>query len=230
MSRRNMRVIVASEYSQTRDLLREIVERENGAVIVGQAENATRALTLARSLRPDIALVDCYLPHVAGRDASPLSRIGGLDTAQIISGETPNTRVILLSNLDTVVLPEHGPGLSQAAVLTRKTNGSTTTFMLRELFDKVVPADALVFADVVVRAASASGREESLSLSLSLSDKALLFGGLGIFAGWFLTLTMVLAQVGVALIAAGGITMLTGLLGRTIASLRRKSRNRANVS
>lgn len=69
MQRRNMRVMVASEYPEVQYFLREVVEGEDGAVIVGQAENATKALTLAQNLRPDIAIIDSYLPHVVGLDA-----------------------------------------------------------------------------------------------------------------------------------------------------------------
>lgn len=93
-------------------------------------ENVTKALILARNLRPDIAIIDCYLPYVIGLDALPPSRIGGLDTAQTISQGIPNTRVILLNNLDTEVLPEHILGSGVMAFFSRKTNGSNTPFTL----------------------------------------------------------------------------------------------------
>jgi DNA-binding NarL/FixJ family response regulator len=45
-------VVLASEYPQTRSLLKEALEGEERTVIIGQAENARRALNLARALRP----------------------------------------------------------------------------------------------------------------------------------------------------------------------------------
>ena len=114
-------------------------------------ENVTKALILARNLRPDIAIIDCYLPYVIGLDALPPSRIGGLDTAQTISQGIPNTRVILLNNLDTEVLPEHILGSGVMAFFSRKTNGSNTPFTLQELCQEVEPLSSLVFANVNVQ-------------------------------------------------------------------------------
>ena len=77
MQRQNVRVIVASEYPEVRHFLSEVVEEQGGAIIIGQAENATKALTLARSLGPDGANVDSNLPRAIGLDTVPLSRIDG---------------------------------------------------------------------------------------------------------------------------------------------------------
>jgi CheY-like chemotaxis protein len=97
MQRQNVRVILASEHPEVRHFLREVVEEESGAVILGQAENATKALALAKHLRPDVAIIDCYLPHTMGSDTVPLSRVGGLDVAESISEEIPDTKVVLLN-------------------------------------------------------------------------------------------------------------------------------------
>ncbi len=53
--------MLASAYPEVRYFLREVVEEEGRALIVGQAENATKALALARNLRPDVAITDCHL-------------------------------------------------------------------------------------------------------------------------------------------------------------------------
>lgn len=206
MQRQNVRVILASEYPEVRDFLKGVVEEEGGSVIVGQAENATRALTLARKLRPDITIVDCYLPYTVGLDTVPLSRIAGLDTAQTISEEIPNARVILLPNLSREVLIEHGLATDTIAFFSRDIKGVSIAFKLRELFQDVVPPEALVFADIEVKA-----RVIPRQKSAELVEKALFFGGLGIAAGWLLIITMMFAPAGVVLAIAGAVTVLLGL-------------------
>lgn len=214
MQRQNLRVIVASEYPKVQYFLRDVVEEEAGAVIVGQAENATKALTLARNLRPDIAIIDCYLPYAVGLDTLPPSRIGGLDTAQTISQEIPNTRVILLNNLDTEVLPEHVLGSGVMAFFSRKTNRSNIPFTLQELYQEAEPLSSFVFANVNVQTRATLRQKVA-----DLSDKAILFGGLGILGGLALILTAILAGAGVFLAAAGAAAMFLGLAGKLATTL-----------
>lgn len=204
MKQRNIRVMLASEYPEIRSLLRGMIESEDKAVIVGQAENATRALTLARNLRPDVAIIDSYLPHSIGLDALPQSRIGGLDIAQTISDEIPNTRVVLLSCLDGVTSPE----VRRGVYLCRETREACVPFTVDELqLNKVVPPGALVFARVVARAETAPYQRTGSSLS----EKAIFFGGLAILGGWVLIISLWLAPPGVFLALGGVATLLFGL-------------------
>ncbi len=218
MQRQKVRVVLASEYSQARHFLRDVVEEEGGAVIVGQAENASKALTLARNLRPDIALIDCHLPHAVGLDTVALSRIGGLDTAQNISGEVPNTRAILLYNLDEEVLSKYGLGSSNVAFFSREINGVSIPFALQELYHEVLAPNAIIFANVEVK------QQDALRQKIaSISDKAVLFGGIGIVGGLCLMLTVILAGAGVFLALAGAAVMFLGLAGKLTASLWRRA-------
>ncbi len=214
MQKQNVRVIVAVEDPQAQDFLKGVVEGEGGAVIVGQAQDAVKALALARNLRPDVAIVDCYLPHVIGLDNIPMSRIGGLDTAQAISGEIPSTRVILLPELDKEAVAEHVAGLGERPFLSRKTNGSYAPFKLQELCREVVSPNRLVFANVEVKPWVAARQKGS-----GITNRVILFGGLGILGGWFLILTVFLAPVGVVLALTGAAAMLFGLAGRLTVSL-----------
>src|SRR3972149_5049868 len=103
-----MRVVLASERPQVQNLLVDVVEEEPGAVVVGQAENAIKALVLVENLRPDVAIIDSNLPYSVGMDRLALSRMSGLDIAQAICQTTPGTCVVLINNLDTPVLPKVG--------------------------------------------------------------------------------------------------------------------------
>lgn len=214
MRRQNVRVVLASEYPEVRYFLREAVEGEAGAVIVGQAENATKALTLARNLRPDVAVIDSSLPHVVGLDTVPLSRIGGLDTAQAIAEEIPNIRVIMVNNLDVKVLSERGFSVDSVASFSRERKEAKIPFTLQELYQETEPLPSLVFAEI--------NMEQRVSLRqkvVNISDKAVLFGGLSILGGLSLILTVILAGAGVFLAVAGAATMFLGLVGKLTASL-----------
>lgn len=221
MKRQNVRVIVASEYPEVQHLLRGVVEKESGTVTVGQAQDASTALTLARNLRPDVAVIDCYLPHVVGLDDIPLSRIGGLDIAQTISEQVPNIRVILVNNLDTRILPDRSLSSDVSAVYSIESRGANIPFVLQDLSHEVVQPNALVFAKVEVEP-GASLRQKVTSLS----DKAIFFGGLGIVGGWFLTITMIFAPAGVFLALAGAVTLVLGLAGKLTPSWWRRLRRK----
>ena len=209
--------MLASEYPEMRSFLKEIVEAEDKAVIVGQAGNAIKALTLAKNLRPDVAIIDSYLPHTIGLDTIPLSRIGGLDTAQTISEEIPDIRVVLLNSPKVRVSPERSWAWDGGASLCKESNGSCIPFTLGELRQEIVPSGALVFAKVEADTEAALSQKVT-----SLSDKAIFFGALGIMGGWLLIITMFLAGAGVFVALAGATTMLLGLAGKIITSLRTK--------
>lgn len=225
MSKQVARVIVASEYPKMRYRLKELVEDEPGAVVIGQAENASRALALARKLRPDFAIIDSYLPHVIGLDAVPLSRVGGLDTAQIISEEIPHVRVILLTNMEGGIPLGSSLGQDLALSFTRKELEASVPLKLRELYCDTVKPCPLVFANVEpIPLASAQEK------SASLSGTAIFLGSLGILVGLGLIATMFLATAGAFIALAGGLTMFLGIAGKLMSSFRsrphRKQKNR----
>ena len=210
MQRQKVGVILASEYPEVRHFFREVAEGEDGIVILGQAENATKALTLARHLRPDVAIIDCYLPHAIGLDTVPLSRIGGLDTAQHISEEIPNTQVILVNNLDNGVLPADGLSSDVTAVFSIEREGTTTALALQDLYHQMEQLNTLVFANVVVvLRPRASLRQKAISLR----GEDLVFGGLGIVGGLSLIVTLVFAGAWVILALAGAIAIGFGIAG-----------------
>ncbi|MBI2830843.1 MAG: response regulator [Chloroflexi bacterium] len=203
MKKRSVRVIIASEYPAVRHFLRGAIEK-SGTVVVGQAENAGRALALARNLRPDIAVIDCFLPHAIGLDGIPLTRAGGFDAAWTISEEIPNTKVVIVNNLDNKIMPEHA--LSSDAFLSKE---SDVPFSLQELETEPSASGGPVFANMHVRTQTTAAQRLT-----SMSDKAVLFGGLGILGGLTLMLTVIFAAAGVLLTVAGASAVLFGLAAK----------------
>lgn len=223
MKRQTVRVVLASEHPRALDLLREVVEKEEG-VVVGEAENAAKALSLTRSLRPDVAIVDSYLPYVVGLDDVPLSRVGGLDTAQTIVERTPDTRVVLLNNLDPARLSLSELRNAGTAILAREQRDETVPFTLRDLYRQEWSDNGVVFANLGVSPQEARARATKANILFG----GTLLGGLALVTGWMLVITLWLVPAGVYLAAAGAGILALSLAARGLAriwpaSLRRPS-------
>lgn len=176
----NIRVLLASEHDAVRRMLRKVVRDEPGAAIAGEAKSGTEATTLARELRPDVALLDFHLPHAVGLDSVRLSRINGLDTAQTITAEVPGTRVVLLTDLDADVIRKKGASRKgNATSLSTGSNRGQASPTLRELCYEVAQPSPLVFANI------RTGERRRISERKSMAT--LLFGMLfSVVGAWML--------------------------------------------
>jgi len=214
MPKENVRVMLASEYPEVRHLLSELARNESGTVVVGQAENGIKATSLAKKLKPDVAVLDCHLPHALGLDAVPLSRVGGLDTALTIYQDVPNTQVILVGNLDAEIFRDKGLSPAFGVYLSRQAAGATIPVTLQEVFPTALQTRTVVFANVEAR--------ERVVLSQRVaenSDIGIWFGGLAIFGGLLLIGTMVFALPGAIIALAGAGAVFLGIGGRLTAAL-----------
>jgi DNA-binding NarL/FixJ family response regulator len=66
-----IRVLLVDDHELLRAGLRSRIEREDGIVVVGEADTAERAVVLARKLQPDLVLLDLILPRKSGYEAIP---------------------------------------------------------------------------------------------------------------------------------------------------------------
>ncbi len=69
-------VLVVDDHSGFRACARRMLERE-GYDVVAEAEDGKSALARAREVRPELALVDVYLPDIDGCEVA--TRLGELD-------------------------------------------------------------------------------------------------------------------------------------------------------
>jgi hypothetical protein len=115
-----------------------------------------------------------------GSDTVPLSRVGGLDVAESISEEIPGTKVVLLNNLDTGILPSHDLDLDFDAVFSVEKIGTNTPFTLQDLCHEKGQSNAIVFANVETKQGATIRRD-------------MLFGGLGIPGGLMLMVALAFA-------------------------------------
>jgi len=85
----NIRIVVVEDHALVREGTTELLEREPGCTVAGQAGSAEEALELIRDLHPDVALVDVELPGM-----------NGIALARAVAEQAPDTRVIVLSAYD----------------------------------------------------------------------------------------------------------------------------------
>jgi DNA-binding NarL/FixJ family response regulator len=83
-----LRVVLAEDDVLLREGLASLLER-SGYEVVAQAGDGTQLLTLAREARPDLVVADIRMP--------PTHTIEGLEAAQAIRQELPDTAILVLS-------------------------------------------------------------------------------------------------------------------------------------
>lgn len=83
-----MRILLADDHALFRDSLRNLLTA-TGFEIVGEAGTGSEAVELARSLRPEIVLMDLAMPG-----------LDGLSATRLISAELPEVKVVVLTASD----------------------------------------------------------------------------------------------------------------------------------
>ena len=82
----NIKIILADDHKMLRSGLRNLLDKEMGLEVIGEAENGRDTVKLAVKLLPDVVIMDIGMPELNGIEA----------TKQIITG-SKETKVIALS-------------------------------------------------------------------------------------------------------------------------------------
>jgi len=104
-----IRVLIVDDHELLRAGLRSRLEAESSIAIVGEAESAERAIVLARSLQPDLILLDLLLPRKSGYDAIPeLAKVAPDAKILVISSQAAPSSVRRALSAGAVgYLPKH---------------------------------------------------------------------------------------------------------------------------
>jgi NarL family two-component system response regulator LiaR len=91
-----IRVLIADDHPLVRNGVRLLLDTVEDMVLVGEAANGYEALDLARSLRPDILLLDLVMPQM-----------DGLEVLKRIKEDLPDVRVLVVTSFadDDKVFP-----------------------------------------------------------------------------------------------------------------------------
>ena len=87
---RRVRVVIVDDDALVRAALRLILESDSGVTVLGEGSDGRSGYDAARSLRPDVVLMDLHMPGTDGVWA----------TAQI-AANCPDTKVLVLTAFDT---------------------------------------------------------------------------------------------------------------------------------
>jgi DNA-binding NarL/FixJ family response regulator len=86
----SIRVLIADDQALVRAGFRMILEAEPDLEVVGEAADGREAVDQARSLVPDVVLMDVRMPEIDGIEA----------TRRLLDGEAGPTRVVMLTTFD----------------------------------------------------------------------------------------------------------------------------------
>lgn len=81
-----MKILVADDHAVVREGLRQLLNSQPDMEVVGEAEDGREALEKAKSLRPDITILDIAMP-----------RVSGLEAVRLIREAVPDTGIVVLS-------------------------------------------------------------------------------------------------------------------------------------
>jgi DNA-binding NarL/FixJ family response regulator len=81
-----IRVLVADDHAVVREGVRHVLTSDGGFDVVGEASNGVEAVELARTLQPDVVVLDLSMPQLSG-----------LEAALQIRERVPDARILVLS-------------------------------------------------------------------------------------------------------------------------------------
>jgi DNA-binding NarL/FixJ family response regulator len=92
-----IRVIVADDDESVRIWLRAVIGMAEGLDLAGEAVDAASAVELARTVQPDVAIVDVQMPRGGGPEGTQLMRLFSSDTRIIAhSGHDSPAHVVAM--------------------------------------------------------------------------------------------------------------------------------------
>ncbi len=82
----SIRVLLIDDHTLFRSGIRALLQRQPGFEVVGEAGDALEGVKRAKTLQPDVVLLDIHMPGITGREAVGL-----------VADEAPDARILMLT-------------------------------------------------------------------------------------------------------------------------------------
>lgn len=118
-----IRVAIADDHAIVRDGIRALLSVATDVDVVGEASDGSAAIALAARLKPDVLLLDIAMPG-----------LGGLEAAGEIHRETPEVKILVLSQYDNPEYVRRFIRLGAAGYVLKRAAGSELVAAIRAVY------------------------------------------------------------------------------------------------
>jgi len=160
-----IRIMLVDDHEVVRMGLRTLLEKRPGFTVVGEAGDVEEAIETARTVRPDVIVMDIRLPSGTGVEAT-----------REIRGERPDTRVIMLTSYadDEAVYGSIMAGAS--GYLLKQTRGQDLATAIERVSRGESLLDPAVTANILQRMRQLADGETDELGTLSPQERKILAG------------------------------------------------------
>src|ERR1700712_5045920 len=121
-----IKLLLVDDLAAVRNGMRMRLALEEDLIVVGEAEDGTLALELARDLRPDIVLMDAEMP-----------RMDGIAATVALRAALPHVIVIILSLNDDAASRERALAAGASAFVSKRTTDTALIGAIRQAIRQV---------------------------------------------------------------------------------------------
>ncbi|ASR47373.1 DNA-binding response regulator [Paenibacillus kribbensis] len=140
------KILIVDDHWVVREGLKLVIETNDSYEVVGEAEEGETALALVEELRPDVILMDLYMPHMSG-----------LETMKALKEKQNKTPIIILTTYNEDDLMIQGLSLGAKGYLLKDTSREN----LFRTIESALRGETLLQPEITARVFANTSKKES---------------------------------------------------------------------